>query len=70
MGKYQTVTVNVLNNEVGNFQSMPLDVTIESPDEEFRKEIKTCPKRVTGNYKVDNSKKIGNVGKVGKVGSP
>ena len=56
-GRYQTVTVNVLNNEVEQFQSMPLDVTIESPGEEFRKQIKTCPKRVTGNYKVDNWKK-------------
>ena len=61
-GRYQTVTVNVLNNEVEKFQSVPLDVTIESLDEEFRKEIKTCP-----NYKIDNWKKVG---KVGKVGSP
>ena len=28
--RYDTVTVNVLNNEVETFQSMPLDVTIES----------------------------------------
>ena len=33
--RYQTVTVNVLNNEVETFQSMPLDVTIESLDGEF-----------------------------------
>ena len=56
--RYQTVTVNVLNNEVKTFQSMPLDVTIESLDGEFSKDIKvkTCPKRVTGNYKVENWK--------------
>ena len=28
--RYQTVSVNDLNNEVETFQSMPLDVTIES----------------------------------------
>jgi len=52
--RYRTVTVNVLNNEVETFQSMPLDVTIESLDGEFSKDIKvkTCPKRVTGNYKL------------------
>ena len=56
--RYQTVTVNVLNNEVETFQSMPLDVTIESLDGEFSKDItvKTCPKTVTGNYKVENWK--------------
>ncbi|PFX19092.1 hypothetical protein AWC38_SpisGene16530 [Stylophora pistillata] len=44
--------------EVETFQSMPLDVTIESLDGEFSKDIKvkTCPKRVTGNYKVENWK--------------
>ena len=56
--RYHTVTVNVLNNVVETFQSMPLDVTIESLDEEFSKDIKvkTCPKRVTGNYRVENWK--------------
>ena len=56
--RYHTVTVNVLNNEVETFQSMPLDVTIESLDGEFSKDIKvkTCPKRVTRNYKVENWK--------------
>ena len=56
--RYHTVTVNVLNNEVETFQSMPLDVTIESLDGEFSKDIKvkTCPKRVTGNYRVENWK--------------
>lgn len=45
-----------LNNEVETFQSMPLEVTIESLDGEFCSDIKvkTCPKRVTGDYKVEN----------------
>ena len=60
--RYHTVTVNVLNNEVETFQSMPLDVTIESLDGEFSKDIKvkTCPKRVTGNFKVENWKQSKN----------
>ena len=55
---YQTVTVNVLNNEVETFQSMPLEVTVESLDGEFSGDIKvkTCPQRVTGNYKAENWK--------------
>ena len=54
--RYHTVTVNVLNNEVETFKSMPLDVTIKRLDGEFSKDIKvkTCPKRETGNYKVEN----------------
>ena len=41
---------------------MPLDVTIESLDGEFSKDIKvkTCPKRVTGNYKLENWKQSKN----------
>ena len=60
--RYQTVTVNVLNNEVETFQSMPLNVSIESLDGEFSEDIKvkTCPKRVTGNYKVENWKQSKN----------
>ena len=56
--RYHTVTVNALNNEVETFQSMLLDVTIESLDGEFSKDIKVkpCPKRVTGNLKVENWK--------------
>lgn len=52
--RYQTVKVNVLSNEVETFQFMPLDVTIESLNGEFSKDIKVKinPKRVTGNYKV------------------
>ena len=60
--RYQTVTVNVLNNEVETFQSMQLNVSIESLEWEFSKdiEVKTCPKRVTGNYKVENWKQSKN----------
>ena len=52
--RYHSVTVNVLNNEVETFQ----DVTIDSLDGEFSKDIKvkTCPKGVTGNYRVENWK--------------
>ena len=53
---FGTVRVHVLNNEVETFQSMPLKLTIESIDGQFRKEInvKTCPKNVTGSYKVED----------------
>lgn len=52
--RYQTVKVNVLSNEVETFQFMPLDVTIESLNGEFSKDIKVKinPKRVPENYKV------------------
>ena len=48
--------VHVLNNEVETFQSMPVKLTIESVDGQFAKEInvKTCPKKVTGNYTVED----------------
>ena len=60
--RYHTVTVSVLNNEVETCQSIPLDVTIESLDGEFSKDIKvkTCSKRVTGNYKAENWKQSKN----------
>ena len=50
--------MNVLNNEVETFQSMPLEVTVESLDGEFSEDIKvkTCPQRVTGTYKAENWK--------------
>ena len=53
---FQTVKVHVLNNEVETFQSMPVKLTIESVDGQFAKEIsvKTCPKKVTGNYVVED----------------
>ena len=53
---YITVKVHVLNDDVETFQSMPVHVMIESADGQYRKEInaKTCPKNVTGNYKVED----------------
>lgn len=53
---FETVKVHVLNNEVETFLSMPVHVTIESIDGQFSKEIsvKTCPQKVTGNYKVED----------------
>ena len=56
---YHPVTINVLNNEVETFQSIPLQKIIESLVEEIRKDIKVyCPKKVTGNYKVESWKQI------------
>ena len=54
--KYETVRVNVLNNEVETFQSIPMKVTIESVDGQFSKliDVKTCPQKVTGNYRVED----------------
>jgi hypothetical protein len=53
---FQTVKVHVLNNEIETFQSMPVNVTIESVDGQFSKsiDIKTCPRKVTGNYKMED----------------
>ena len=53
---FKTVKVHVLNNEVETFQSMPVKLTIESMDGQLAKEIyvKTCPKKVTGNYTVED----------------
>ena len=53
---YKTVKVHVLNNEVETFQSMPVEVMIESVNGQYRKEIgvKTCPQNVTGSYKVED----------------
>lgn len=53
---FQNVQVHVLNNTVETFQSMPLNIEIESVDGQFSKEIsvKTCPQKVTGNYRVVN----------------
>ncbi|CAB4043201.1 Hypothetical predicted protein, partial [Paramuricea clavata] len=52
----QTVKVHVLNDEIETFESMPVNVTIESVDGQFCKNIsvKTCPRKVTGNYKVED----------------
>ena len=57
---FETVKVHVLNNEVATFQSMPVNVTIESVDGQFSMEIsvRISPRRVTGNYKVEDWNKI------------
>ena len=53
---FQKVQVHVLNDTVETFQSTPLKIEIESADGQFSKEIsmKTCPQKVTGNYRVVN----------------
>ena len=53
---FQTVKVHFLNNEIVAFQSMPVNVTIESVDGQFRKcyDVKTCPRKVTGSYKMED----------------
>ena len=52
----QSVKVHVLNNEVKTFQSMPVSLDIESVNGQYSKEIKakSCPHKVTGNYKVED----------------
>jgi len=49
---FQKVHVHVFNDTVETFQSMLLNIGIESVDWYFSKEIsvKTCPQKVTGNY--------------------
>jgi len=53
---FQKVQVHVLNDTVEIFQSMPFKTEIESVDGQFSEEIsmKTCPQKVTGNYRVVN----------------
>ena len=53
---FQTIKVHVLNNEIETFQSMPVNVTTESVDGQFRKsiDVKTCPRKVTESYKVED----------------
>ena len=53
---FQKVQVHILNDSEETFQSMPLKIEIESFDGKFSKEIsvKTCPQKVTGNYRVVN----------------
>ena len=56
---YKQVVVNVLNESVETFDSMPVSMTLESCDGNVRLPFKalTCPRRGTGNYKaVDWSK--------------
>lgn len=51
---YQKVSVNVLNEKVERFDSMPVDSSLESCDRNVNLPFKalTCPRRVTGNYKI------------------
>ena len=53
---YHTVKVHVLNNSVETFQTMPLMIEVESVNGQFNKRIsvKTCPRNVTGGYKVED----------------
>ncbi len=57
---FQKVQVHVLNSAVETFQSMPIKVDIESVSGELRKaiEVKTCPRKVTGTYKVEDWNKL------------
>ena len=50
---YEQVTVNVLNERVKMFDSMPVSMTLENCDGNVRLSFKalTCPRHVTGNYK-------------------
>ena len=47
----QQLQVHVLNDSIETFNSMPLQIEIESVDRQFTKEInvRTCPREVTGN---------------------
>ncbi len=51
---WKSVQVHVLNSSVETFKSMPLQVEVESVDGQFSKtvSVQTCPKEVTGNYRV------------------
>lgn len=53
---FQTVQVHVLKNYVETFQSMHVKIEIESVAGNFQKEIEvhTCPRQVTGTYKVED----------------
>ena len=57
---FQKVQVHILNDSEETFQSMPLKIEIESFDGKFSKEIsvKTCPQKVTGNYRVGPNIKL------------
>ena len=51
---YEKVTVNVLNENVETFDSMPVSLILESCDGNVKVPFKalTCPRRVTGSYKI------------------
>ena len=52
---YEKVLVNVLNENVETFDSMPVTLTLESFDGNVKIPFQalTCPCRVTGTYKID-----------------
>ena len=51
---YEKVSVNVLNENVETFDSMPVSLTLESCDGNVKIPFQalTCPRRVTGTYKI------------------
>ena len=51
---YEKVSVNVLNENVETFDSMPVSFTLESCDGNVKIPFQalTCPRRVTGTYKI------------------
>ena len=51
---YEKVTVNVLNENVETFDSMPVSLILESCDGKVKIPFKAlnCPRRVTGSYKI------------------
>ena len=51
---YEKVTVNVLNENVETFDSMPVSLILESCDANVKVPFKalTCHRRVTGSYKI------------------
>ncbi len=51
---WKSVQVHALNSSVETFKSMLLQVQVESVDGQFSKtvSVQTCPKEVTGNYRV------------------
>ncbi len=51
---YEPVIVQVLNDSVETFDSMPVDVSLESCDGnvEVQFSVFTCPRQITGKYRV------------------
>ena len=58
----KNVQVHVLNSSVETFKSMPLQVEVESADGQVSKtvNVQTCPKEVTGNYRIVDWSKFQN----------
>ena len=53
---YERVTVRVLNETVESFDTMPVEVTLESVDGQtlMALNVYTCPRNVTGSYQAVN----------------